>query len=174
MSSGSTCHIAWGWSSWLHYHDRISSVDGQLSLNWHFVHCVSSYECRIHCAPYRHLHLQEAWLFKNLLSQRLRNMNYFGMFLHWNLNECCLLMSCFNSEGCRNASDCEHMYSLQWQLCPVKTFGCQFQHPDLKCVTNRLLLKKGRLDMTTRWSSRWWIWYVVTLPLLSNLRVFST
>jgi hypothetical protein len=49
-----------------------------------------------------------------------------------------------------------------------------FQHPDLKCVTNRLLLKKGRLDMTTRWYSRWWIWYVVTLPLLSNLRVFST
>jgi hypothetical protein len=143
---------------WSHLFCRWAA-ESQLAL----VHCVSSYECRIHCAPYRHLHLQEAWLFKNLLFWRLGN-----------LNECCLLMSCFNIEGCRNASDCEHIYSLQWQLCPVNTFGCQFQHPDLKCVTNRLLLKKGRLDMTTRWYSRWWIWYVVTLPLLSNLRVFST
>jgi hypothetical protein len=40
MSSGSTCHIARGWSSWLHYYDHISSVDGQLSLNWHL--CIVS------------------------------------------------------------------------------------------------------------------------------------
>ncbi len=36
-------------------------------------------------------------------------------------------------------------------------------------LTDRLLLKKGRLDMTTKWYSRWWIWYVETF-LLSYLK----